>query len=128
MSQRVKITVALGAGCGLRQGEMFGLSPEDIDRDTKVIHVVRQVQQTSNKLIFCRPKREKLRDVPVSDQVLRELDDYMALFPPVDITLPWKESDGEPTTVNLIMADSENRAWWRQTFNSEMWQPALKRA
>jgi hypothetical protein len=35
---------------------------------------------------------------------------------------------GDPVTVKLIMMDAEGRAWWRQTFNSEMWQPALERA
>jgi integrase len=125
---RVAITVPLGAGGGLRQGEMFGLSPDDIDREAMVIHVVRQVQQVDSRLIFCLPKREKIRDVPLSDSVLKELDGYQAMFPPAAVTLPWEEPDGTPTTVNLIMSDDENRAWWRQTFNSEYWRPVLERA
>ncbi|MEV7152366.1 hypothetical protein AB0O05_38375 [Streptomyces sp. NPDC093084] len=38
LSPRNRITVVLGLGCGLRQGEVFGLSPEDIDyaRDVEV--------------------------------------------------------------------------------------------
>jgi integrase len=125
---RVKITIPLGAGGGLRQGEMFGLSLDDIDREAKVLHVVRQVQQVDNRLIFCRPKQEKTRDVPLPDGVLAELDAYLAMFPPVSVTLPWEEPDGEPTTLTLIMTDDEGRAWWRQTFNSACWQPALQRA
>ncbi|WP_308377997.1 site-specific integrase [Streptomyces sp. ISL-98] len=31
ISSRSRIAVLLGLGCGLRQGEVFGLSPEDID-------------------------------------------------------------------------------------------------
>jgi integrase len=124
----VKVTMPLGTGAGLRQGEMFGLSPHDIDREANIIHVVRQVQQVNNALMFCLPKREKARDVPLSDSTLAELDDYMAMFPPVRVTLPWEEADGTPTTVDLIMTDASGRAWWRQTFNREWWRPALERA
>jgi integrase len=124
----VQVTIPLGAGAGLRQGEMFGLSPHDIDREANIIRVVRQVQQVNNALMFCLPKREKVRDIPLSDSTLAELDDYMAMFPPVPVTLPWEEADGTPTTVDLIMTDVGGRAWWRQTFNREWWKPALERA
>jgi integrase len=124
----VKIAVPLGVGGGLRQGEMFGLSPDDIDREAKVLHIVRQVQQTNNALMFCRPKRDKVRDVPLSDRTLSALDTYIEMYPPVPVTLPWEEADGPPTTVGLIMRDEADRAWWRQTFNRDWWQPALERA
>lgn len=88
----VKIAVPLGAGVGLRQGEMFGLSPDDIDRDAQVIHVVRQIQQTNNKLIFCLPKRDKVRDVPLPASTLSALDLYIEMFPPVPVTLPWERT------------------------------------
>lgn len=124
----VEIVVSLGAGAGLRQGEMFGLSPDDIDRETQVLHVVRQVQQTNSKLIFCRPKRDKARDVPLAGSTLAALDSYLEMFPPEAVTLPWEEVDGASTTVRLIMTDDEGRAWWRQTFNAKWWRPALERA
>jgi integrase len=125
---RAKIAIPLGAGSGLRQGEMFGLSLQDIDRDAHVVHVVRQIQQTENTLIFCGPKRDKVRDVPLSDAVLAELDTYLALFPPASVTLPWDDATGEPTTVELIMTGDNNQPWWRQVFNATMWRPALHRA
>lgn len=124
----VKIAVQLGAGAGLRQGEMFGLSPDDIDREAQVLHIVRQVQQADSKLIFCLPKRDKVRDVPLSDGTLAALDLYMEMFPPVSVVLPWEEADGKLTAVDLIMTDEEGRAWWRQVFNRDEWQPALGRA
>jgi integrase len=125
---RSKITVPLGAGGGLRQGEMFGLSPADIDRETGVIHIIRQIQQVDNALVFCLPKREKTRDVPLSHVVLRELDAYLEMFPPVAVTLPWEEPDGVATTVDLIFTDDQGHGWWRQAFNRDVWQPALKAA
>jgi integrase len=125
---RVTITVALGAGGGLRQGEMFGLSVEDIDREAMLIRVLRQVQPVGNSLVFCLPKGGKTREVPLSDGVLRELEAYLEMFPPVPVTLPWEEPDGAPTTATLIMTDETGGAWWRRRFNREYWQPALARA
>jgi integrase len=124
----VEIAVPLGAGAGLRQGEMFGLSPDDIDREAQVIHVVRQVQQTSNRLIFCLPKRDKVRDVPLSAATLAALDLYMEMFPPVSVALPWEEADGKLVSFDLIMTDADDRPWWRQVFNHKRWRPALDRA
>ncbi|WP_353945538.1 hypothetical protein ABII15_30795 [Streptomyces sp. HUAS MG91] len=40
---RYRIAVVVALGCGLRQGEVFGLSPEDIDFQRGVIRVRRQV-------------------------------------------------------------------------------------
>jgi integrase len=125
---RSKIIVSLGAGCGLRQGEMFGLSPADLDRQANVLRVVRQVQQVDNRLVFCLPKGDKEREVPLPAGVLRDLDAYAEAFPPVAVTLPWEEADGKPITVRLCFTDDDARPWWRQVFNREVWRPALERA
>jgi site-specific recombinase XerD len=50
------------------------------------------------------------------------------MFPPIPVTLPWEEPDGEPTTAKLIMTNDQGRAWCRQTFNAQRWRPALERA
>jgi integrase len=44
IAARWQIIVPLGAGCGLRQGEILGLSPDDIDDDGLVLPVRRAVQ------------------------------------------------------------------------------------
>ncbi len=123
-----RIIVPLGAGCGLRQGEMFGLCPTDIDRENNLLHIARQIQQVDNKLVYCAPKGDKDRDVPLPAYVLAHLDEYMALIPPVVITLPWDEPSGELVTHDLIVTAPEGHAWWRQTFNSVAWQPSLRLA
>lgn len=41
---RYRVLVEIGAGLGLRQGEAFGLSMEDIDFDAEIVHVRRQVK------------------------------------------------------------------------------------
>jgi integrase len=59
LAERYRITVDLGAGCGLRQGEIFAVSPDDIDRGRKILRVSRQVKVVRGRLIFALPKEER---------------------------------------------------------------------
>jgi integrase len=81
LDPRFKITAPLGAGCGLRQGEILAFSPDDIDRDAMVINVQRQVRMINRTLVFSLPKRNKVRQVPLSAGVLAAVDAYMEMFP-----------------------------------------------
>ncbi|OLL71060.1 phage-related integrase [Pseudonocardia sp. Ae168_Ps1] len=94
MKDRFEIFVLLGAGCGLRQGEAFGFSPDDIDREAGVPHVVRQVRLVDSRLVFAPPKRNKTREVPMPRSVLRLVDEHAEQFPPVPVTLPWRTPAG----------------------------------
>jgi integrase len=53
--------VDVGAGCGLRQGEIFGLAVDEIDFLGGVVHVIRQVKMIGSHLVFAPPKGGKLR-------------------------------------------------------------------
>ncbi|MFI5709807.1 phage integrase central domain-containing protein [Kribbella sp. NPDC051620] len=53
---------AIGAACGLRQGEIFGLAEEDIDFDAMVIHVRRQVKKPRQR-VRVRAAEERHRAV-----------------------------------------------------------------
>jgi hypothetical protein len=55
MADCFEIVMVLGAGCGLRQGELFGVSPEDFDRAAGVLHVVRQVRVIDGKQVLALP-------------------------------------------------------------------------
>jgi integrase len=122
-----KIAVVLAGGCGLRQGEIFGLAVDDIDQEAKDLHVVRQVRIVGNQLVFALPKSKRTRTVPLGDGVLDELDDHMAAHPPVEVTLPWDRPGGEPTTARLVLT-ADGGACRRQVFNMGVWRPAFKRA
>ncbi|WP_409473369.1 site-specific integrase [Streptomyces sp. HC307] len=89
-SPRNRIAVVLGLGCGLRQGEVFGLSPEDIDYARGVLHVRRQVQAVGGKLYFALPKGAKTRTVDMPSSVAEELKRHIESFPPVGVELPWE--------------------------------------
>lgn len=125
---RFQLMVWLGAGLGLRQGEIFGLSPDDIDLERGEVRVRRQVKLLGNKQMFGLPKGRKVREVPLPDAVLEAINAHMTSYPPIDVTLPWERSDGKPTTFTLILYSREKKALARNYINTSIWKPALKRA
>lgn len=128
LPDRFKIAVPMGAGLGLRQGEVFALSPDDIDAEAEAVNIVRQVRLVENKPVFAPPKRGKTRSVPLPSSVARELDEYATLFPPTTLTLPWVHPAGKPVTVRVYLVDYDGRACRRGAFNSQIWRPTLARA
>ncbi|MBH5131179.1 site-specific integrase [Streptomyces sp. NPDC005395] len=128
MPDRLRAMVDLGAGCGLRQGEIFGLTVDDVDPLAGVLHVTQQVKLVNGHLIFAPPKNGKLRDVPLPDSVAAVLATHMTAFPPVEVTLPWLRSDGPPVTKLLYFSTPEGGAFRRNDFNTHAWKPALASA
>jgi integrase len=125
---RYRPMVQIPAGLGLRQGEVFGFSLDDVDRTRNIVRVERQVRIVQNELTFAPPKRGKTREVPIGAALLRELDVYAKEFPPTPVTLPWVHPDGKPVTVNLLMVDLDGIPFRRGGFRLSVWLPALKRA
>lgn len=125
LSARFRSMVDVGAGCGLRQGEILGLPVDEVDPLSGVVHVTNQVKIVDRKLVFAPPKNGKLRDVPMPDVVASELAKHMTAFPPVEVTLPWLRPDGEPVTKLLYFTAAEGGAIWRNAFNTHAWKPAL---
>jgi integrase len=127
IQKRYRATVALGAGCGMRQGEIFGFSPDDIDGGW--LYVVRQVKIVRNCLVFGLPKSDRDRRVPLPDSVAELLRAHADEFPPVKITLPWENPTGkERVTVRLAFTTTLHHAINRNTFNAKSWHPALRSA
>jgi integrase len=115
----------LGDGCGLRQGEIFGLPLDELDFDAGWLHVAYQVKVVNGHLIFAPPKREKERDVPLSDRVAEVVKAHLELYPPVKVTLPWRTPDGPPITKPLIFSRKDGGPVRRSDFNVYAWKPAL---
>jgi len=128
MPDRYKLVVPIGAGCGPRQGEIFGLGVDAINRDDMVLRLVRQVRQVRGQLVYALPKRGKTRDVPLSRGLLRLIDEHMERFPPVSVTLPWREPAGEPVTVDLLLTTPDGQALKRRDFNEKVWHVARRAA
>lgn len=133
LPERYKALVDCGRGLGLRQGEIFGLSPDDIDwehPDGPMVHVRRQLVHDGSFLVYDLPKGgndddPKDRWVELPDEVARALREHMKKFPPVAVTRPWSSRAGEPVTVLLIFYTREKTAIQSNWFNSHVWKPAL---
>lgn len=137
LDDHLKVMVDLGVGAGLRQGEVFGLSIDDIGED--VIHVRRQVRMVRNRLVFSLPKGGKTRTVPLPGQLAERIKEHVKRFPPLDVTLPWTnptepENDKQaaeraPQTHRLLVTGERRMGALRKSgFNSGPWKRALVEA
>ncbi|GGX31381.1 tyrosine-type recombinase/integrase [Streptomyces lomondensis] len=89
INARYRIAVVVALGCGLRQGEVFGLSPEDVDFARGVLRIRRQVQLLHGRLYFTLPKGGKTRVVDMPPSVAAALAQYFMEYPAVEVELPW---------------------------------------
>ncbi|QHY98421.1 Putative prophage phiRv2 integrase [Streptomyces sp. S4.7] len=128
LPDRYRALVELAAGCGLRQGEVFGLAVEDVDFLGGVVHVQRQVKLLHNRPVFAPPKGGKERDVPLPESVAFALAGQLTRYPAKEITLPWKTLTGPPVTATLIFSSREGLSLNRNRFNHRVWKPALRAA
>ena len=124
LPERYRIAVDLAAGCGLRQGEVFGLGVNDVDFLRGVVHVVRAVRTIRGTLAYGPPKGDKVRDVPLPESVAERLAAHIVRLPPLEVTMPWRTLDGKPTTVPLLLHTRELRACNRNHFNRHVWANA----
>ncbi|MEU8678140.1 site-specific integrase [Streptomyces sp. NPDC048560] len=127
ISDRYRITVVLGVGCGLRQGEAFGVSPEDIDYERGVLHVRKQVQAIKGRLYFTLPKGGKTRTVDMPESVAGELKAHSEKYPASEVVLPWGEPGKPEKKFSLLLTTSRGNAIAVNTYNTYMWKPALAR-
>lgn len=65
----IKVMLSLVYGCGLRRSEVLELTPGDIDRDRKLI-CIRQSKGFKDRL------------VPLSDRLIRMVDEYLLHYKP----------------------------------------------
>jgi integrase len=123
LRDRYRIVVTLGAGLGLRQGEIFGLAVEDIDFERKRVIVRRQVKLSNfdNTRYFALPKGEKVREVPLPVAVSDALRDHLGKFPATAVTLPWETKGGPLKTANLVVTTDRKQACRRDEFNRMVW-------
>jgi len=127
LPDRYSAMVALGVGCGHRQGELFGVALDDVDFLGRWMQVRRQVRIINSQLVFSPPKGGKERRVPLVDAVALRLAAHIEEFPPVAVTLPWKVPTGRPVTVELVFTTPDGRAINRNGFN-ELWRQARRAA
>jgi integrase len=89
INPRYRVAVVTALGCGLRQGEVFGLSPQDVDFERGLIRVRRQVQLLGGRLYFALPKGGRTRIVDMPRSVAAEPAASFLRYPAVEVELPW---------------------------------------
>ncbi len=133
LPERYKIIVTIGAGLGLRQGEIFGLAVEDVDFLRGIVLVRRQVKLVGKRQTFAPAKARKdddaPREIPLPESVRAELAAHLQRFPAKRVTLPWRDPEnGKPTTVHLIVTTRNDKPLDRLLFNSRSWPTARRKA
>jgi integrase len=118
----------IAAGCGLRQGEIFGLALEDFNFDDQVIRVRRQVKKLGKDFVFGLPKNDNERTVPMPAGVAKIVEKHVETFRPGPYTLPWEKLDGRPMTVNLLFRWTDDRHVRARGYDELIWKPALAQA
>jgi integrase len=111
---RYRALGVVGAGCGLRQGEAFGMRVCDIDFLRRRVHVEQQVKIVRSKVVIDRPKGGKTRAVPLPDTVAAELAQHL------------RNHDRGGT--DLVFTSRERNPINRNHFNGYVWKPALEAA
>jgi len=110
MTERWQASVWVGAGTGLRQGEVFGLTVDRIDFLRRAITVDRQMVTVSNRAPAFGPPKTKasFRTVPLPDSVAFVLAEHLRQFPAGDDSLVFTIPDGGPVRRQRI-----GEAWRR---------------
>jgi integrase len=118
--------VDLGAGCGLRAGEIAGLAVEDIDWLRGVAHVRRQLKMVRNQMVYGLPKGGKERRVPLPESIKLRLAEHLrTVAPAAAIELPWQTPDGKPVTATLLL-HRDGKVQGRSAVNA-VWLRAVRR-
>lgn len=78
---RYRALAVVAAGCGLRQGEVFGLRARDVEFLRRRLRVEQQVKLVANRPTVARPKGGRTRTVPLPEWVAIELAEHLRLFP-----------------------------------------------
>ncbi|MEU8535454.1 tyrosine-type recombinase/integrase [Streptomyces parvulus] len=116
MPDRYQALVILGAGTGLRPGELFGLQVRHVDFFKRQLRVEQQVQQTKGGgTRVCPPKtKESERVVPLPDVVVHALVGHLKTFPAGPDDFLFQDPAGGPVVATRLMDSA--------------WRPARKSA
>lgn len=111
--KRWRAVPIVAAGCGLRQGEVFGLRVEDVDFLRHRLLVRHQVKLLNGKPVIAPPKGHKTRDVPLPEVVAIAIAEHLHGHPPVD---------------GLVFTTRGRKLTSRNYYNPHVWKPALRAA
>ncbi len=112
--ERFRVAVLLGAGCGLRIGEVLGLRISAVDLDKQQLRVCAQLQALPGQPLALRPPKSasSVRTVPLPDTVAAAIVEHLRRWPPAG------------GADDLLVRTVTGRAVWPRTFHSRIWRTA----
>ena len=127
LPERYRAVLDVAAGCGLRQGEVFGLAVRDIDFLRRSVHVRRQIRLLPGMIDYAPAKFLHERTVPLPETTSLALAAHIAGHQCPEITLPWRGNDQKLITERLVFASGRGGPVNRNSFN-RTWRNALRTA
>jgi integrase len=110
LPHRYRATAVVAAGCGLRQGETFGLRVADVDFLRRRLEVRQQVKRIKGQgVVIAPPKRGKTREVPLPDVVAVAVAEHLRAYGAED----------------LVFMNTAGRPINRRSFDARTWKPAV---
>lgn len=114
---------AVTVGCGLRQGESFGVRVQDVDLSRQVLHVRQQIRLEGGRPVPALPKYRQSRSIPLPVWVGESIEAALLEVQP----LAGDQSE-RPGLGGLLFYSRERKPLNRNYFNASVWRPALKAA
>jgi integrase len=114
----LRAMIVLGAGTGMRQSEVLGLTVDRVDFLRRTVRVDRQLLAVPARPIELGPPKTKksVRTIPLPQVVVEALAEHLAAFPATD--------DGE---IPGLIFTRDGDPWTRQRFG-HVWRPVAKAA
>ncbi|MFH8799691.1 tyrosine-type recombinase/integrase [Streptomyces sp. NPDC017936] len=126
---RYRPLVRLAAVTGLRQGELFGLQPEDVT--AAGVTVARQLVGPDKGVPYLgEPKTsQSYRTVPLARSAADDVESYRKQFPPRAVRIEDRTDPRKPVwrTAHLLFTNQDGQAIRRASW-SKMWGRIVKRA
>jgi integrase len=129
---RYAATVYVAAGCGLRQGEAWGLELAHVDFLRREVRVVQQLKVTAERTRpFLAPVKTSTsrRTVELGQVVAEQLSEHIRRFPPTEVEIDDETDPRRPVrrTARLLFTNAAGKPISRNGW-SHTWRPAVRRA
>ncbi len=115
----------VGAACGMREGELYGLALEDIDVDEQIVKIRRQVKKLGQHFVYALPKNDRERTAPLPGWAAEAIKRHMKEHPPLTYSLPWEKPTGKLRTHNLLFRWTDDKHIRARGYSELVWKPAL---
>lgn len=128
-SLRYRPQVYVAAGCGLRQGEIWGLELEHVDFDARRIGVVQQLKQIAGGPPYLAPPKTStsVRELDLPDVVSLELAAHLERYPVQETEIEDRTDPRRPRRrmARLIFLNAGGRPLQRSSFSTP-WRKACR--